>query len=469
LTPPDLAERAKWWQEARFGMFIHWGLYSIPARDAWMKHQDRLTDGEYQKYFDNFDPDLYDPAAWASAAAGAGMRYFVITTKHHDGFCLWDSALTDYKAPNTAARRDLLRPMVGAFRTQGLRVGFYHSLIDWHHPEFPIDGLHPQRDDEDFKREQQHRDVRRYAEYLHGQVGELLTQYGQVDELWMDFSYRDMAWSGKGKDDWQAEKLLAMIRELQPQILVNDRMEIGGDFVTPEQWQPAKPMERDGERVLWEACHTFNFSWGYHRDNQDWKPARMVIQMLIDCVSKDGNLLLNVGPNARGELEPLALQRLREIGEWMRLHDRSIHGCGPSRFEPPLDCRYTQRGDRLYLHIYSWPYRHLHLDNLAGKVRFAQLLNDGSEIRFQERSALTDAMSADSPEGSTWMSRALLSSRTPSRERRSTSCAPRCTRSRRRTRPGHSMASRRRSCRWRCPGSSASTTCRTWRRASSTT
>jgi alpha-L-fucosidase len=314
------------------------------------------------------------------------MRYVVLTSKHHDGFCLWDSALTDYKATNTPARRDLLRPLVDAFRAEGLRVGFYHSLIDWHHPQFPIDGLHPMRDDLAFRDAQQQRDIGKYAAYLHAQTRELLTQFGKIAIIWFDFSYsqRDWGWAkGKGKNDWLSEQLLAMVRELQPGIIVNDRLEIGGDVKTPEQYQPRGWLEVDGKPVLWEACQTLNGSWGYDRDNLDWKPIDLLVRMLVDSVAKGGNLLLNVGPNARGEFEPRALERLRGLGEWMRLHRRAIYGCTASEFTPPPDCRYTQNGERLYLHLFAWPFRHVHLAGLAGRVAYAQLLNDASEIKMQ--------------------------------------------------------------------------------------
>jgi alpha-L-fucosidase len=366
---------ADWFVEARFGLFVHWGLYAVPARHEWVQSRELLTAEHYQRYFETFDPDLYDPAAWAQAAWDAGMRYAVITTKHHDGFCLWDSALTDFKAPNTPAGRDLLRPFVDAFRARGMRIGFYHSLIDWHHPQFPVDGIHPMRDDEDFKARAADRDIAVYREYLHGQVRELLTGYGPVDVMWFDFSYPDRWWGGKGKDDWGSEELLAMTRQLQPGIIVNDRLEIGGDLVTPEQYQPASaPSE------LWEACQTLNGSWGYDRDNLDWKSTDLLVRMLVDSVSKGGNLLLNVGPTARGEFDWRALERLSGLGEWMRRHERSVRGCGPSTFAVPPDCRLTQRGDRLYLHLFAWPFRHVHLPGLAGRVRHARLLTDGSEI-----------------------------------------------------------------------------------------
>ena len=375
-----------WFIHDRFGLFIHWGIYALPARHEWVKSRELISDEAYQKYFDHFDPDLYNPSTWAQAAKQAGMKYMVVTSKHHDGFCLWDSALTDYKATNTPARRDLLKPMVEAFRGEGFKVGFYHSVIDWHHPEFPIDGLHPMREDLDFRAANQDRDIAKYREYLHGQTRELLTGFGKLDLMWYDFSYsgRDWGWSkGKGKADWDSDRLLGMTRELQPGILVNDRLEIGGDFTTPEQYQPAGAMLVDGQPVTWEACQTLNGSWGYDRDNLDWKPVIMLLRMLVDAVSKNGNMLLNVGPTARGEFDPRALDRLRGIGEWMRLHNRAIYGCGASEFTPPPDCRYTQRGDRLYLHLFAYPFRHVHLPGLANRVEYAQFLHDASEIKLQ--------------------------------------------------------------------------------------
>ncbi|MET7328391.1 alpha-L-fucosidase [Nonomuraea sp. NPDC005650] len=376
---PTSAARLAEFREQRFGLFVHWGLYALAARHEWVKQRERLTDEQYQPYFDHFDPDLFDPDAWAEAAAGAGMRYMVLTTKHHDGFCLWDSAQTDYSVANTPHGKDLVGPIVEAFRGRGLGVGFYHSLIDWHHPHFPIDGLHPAYIEDKIH---DGRNIEIYQSYLHNQVEELLTRYGRIDTMWFDFSYskrvRDgrLTPGGKGAADWRSEELAALVRRLQPEILINDRLEIPGDFTTPEQYQPVTPPGR-----VWEACQTLNGSWGYDRDNLDYKSVDLLLRMLVDTVSKDGNLLLNVGPNGRGAFDPRALETLRGLGEWMRLHGRSIYGTGPSTYEAPPDCRYTQRGDRLYVHLFAWPYRHLHLPGLAGKVRYAQLLNDASEIR----------------------------------------------------------------------------------------
>lgn len=387
-TPGDTS----WFAHDRFGLFIHWGLYALPARHEWVKHNEEIPDDVYDRYFRYFDPDLYDPTLWAQAAAGAGMKYFVITTKHHEGFCLWDSQLTDYKAPNTPAGRDLLRPMVEAFRAENMRVGLYHSLIDWHHPDYHIDPHFgplrnaPNRTELNAKRAQA-----RYAAYLYGQVHELLSNYGKIDSLWFDFSYPKPDGSGKGHDDWQSEKLLEMVRELQPQIILNDRLDLdeGWDIKTPEQFQPREWVRHQGQRVVWEACQTLSGSWGYHRDESSWKSVDQLVQMLIDTVSKGGNLLLNVGPTGRGEFDARALSRLTGIGEWMKRHSRAIYGCtqAPAGFTAPQDCRLTYNLDtnRMYIHVFTWPFVELHLDGFTDKVAYAQLLNDASEVRMVKR------------------------------------------------------------------------------------
>jgi alpha-L-fucosidase len=219
-----------------------------------------------------------------------------------------------------------------------------------------------------------------YADYLHGQVRELLTGYGKIDYLFFDFTYHHTEPERKGPEDWRSEELLKLVRALQPDVLVNDRLGVPGDFVTPEQYQPSAPLTRAGVPIAWEACQTLTGSWGYDRDNLDYKPPDMLVRMLVDGVSKDGNMLLNVGPNGRGAFGPRAEAILAAIGEWMELHGRSVYGCTASTHRPPPDCRYTQRGDRLYLHLFAWPFGQVHLPGLAGRVRYAQLLHDASEI-----------------------------------------------------------------------------------------
>lgn len=384
---PDMYSSPEWFVNDRFGMFIHFGLYSAAARHEWVMTYEKIHPDVYRKYFDHFDPDLFNAAEWAKYAKDAGMKYVVLTTKHHDGFALWDSKLTDYKITNTPFKRDLLREFVDALRAEGLKVGLYHSLIDWYHPEFPVDGLHPQSNDEEFKKAAENRDMNKYTEFLHGQVREILTDYGKIDYLWFDFSYDNMDWGwskGKGAEDWKSAELEKLILELQPDILLSNRLDLDRGIETPEQYQPKEHITKDGKPVIWEACQTMNGTWGYHRDNLDWKSQDMLIKMLIDTVSKGGNLLLNIGPNGRGEFDHRSIDRLEGIGEWMRVHSRSIYGTDHSEFEAPVDCRYTQKGDRLYLHIFSWPFGHIHLKGLDGKVTYAQFLHDGSEIRFNE-------------------------------------------------------------------------------------
>ncbi len=381
-------------------MLIHWGLYSMPARHEWVMNRECLAEGKYQKYFDYFNPDLFDAKEWARQAKAAGMKYAVLTTKHHEGFCMFDSQYTDYKCTNTPAGRDLVREYVDAFRAEGLKVRFYYSLIDWHHPDFPIDVLHPRRNDPDAFQQNQGRDMRKYAEYMRNQVRELLTNYGKIDILWFDFSYSnnngegENAWmKGKGKEDWEADKLIAMARELQPGIIIDNRTELEQDLWTPEQYQPLEWQRHSetGELVTWEACQTFSGSWGYHRDETSWKSPEMLIRMLINTVSIGGNLLMNVGPTSRGYFDYRAEAALKVYADWMKYNARSIYGCTMAEPEIlktlPRDCRYTQSADgkRLYIHLLAYPYKHLQIFGLAGKVDYVQFLHDGSELLFTEK------------------------------------------------------------------------------------
>ena len=381
---------SSWFTNGRFGMFIHWGLYALGARHEWLKNIEALTDKDYQKYFDHFEPDLYDPEAWADAAAKAGMKYFVITTKHHEGFCLWDTKYTDYKAPNTPlCGKDLLTPMVEAFRSRGIKVGFYHSLLDWRHPDYTVDRCHPMRKNKEYLKNESKKEMKKYRKYLYGQVEELMTQFGKVDIIWFDFSVSPGdGFKAKGKNEWGSAELIKMIRGYQPDIIINDRLQIPQDICTPEQSQPTEWYKVKGKRVTWEACHTFSGSWGYHRDEQSWKSTELCTKLLIDTVSKGGNLLLNVGPTARGEFDSRAMDRLNGMGEWLKRHSRSIYGCteAPKEFKCPADCRYTYnpKTKRLYLHFFSWPFKHVYLD-FEDKIEYAQLLNDASEIKIERK------------------------------------------------------------------------------------
>ncbi len=384
----------EWFKMDRFGMFIHWGLYAMPARNEWIKHIECITDEKYDKYFKYFDPDLYDPKEWARQAKAAGMKYVVMTTKHHEGFCMFDTKYTDYKCTNTPAGRDLIKEYVDAFRAEGLKIGFYYSLIDWHHPDFTIDAIHPRRYDKDAQQQNEGRDMKRYAQYMRDQVTELLTNYGKIDILWFDFSYTNKDpnfpdWmEGKGRNDWESEELIKTARSLQPEIIIDNRSDMEQDLWTPEQYQMLEWVRHaeTGELVTWEACQTFSGSWGYFRDEQTWKTPKMLIEMLINTVCIGGNLLMNVGPTARGYLDYRAENALKVYADWMKYNSRSIYGCtmAEPEFKAPRGTRLTQSvdGKRLYIHLIEYPYAFLEFEGLGDKIDYAQFLNDGSEVLY---------------------------------------------------------------------------------------
>lgn len=390
-TPGD----TEWFVHDRFGMFIHFGLYALPARHEWVQNRERIRPEDYETYFKHFNPDLFDAREWARRAKAAGMKYAVLTTKHHEGFCLFDTAYTDYKITNTAFGRDLVKEYVEAFRAEGLKVGFYYSLIDWHHPDFTIDNHHPLRDDPAAPEMNKSRDMKKYTAYMRNQVTELLTNYGKIDILWFDFSYShhksaiDPSMNGKGKDDWEAEKLIATARSLQPWIIIDNRTEIEQDITTPEQIQVEEwPRDKKtGEYLTWETCQTFSGSWGYYRDEQTWKSPEMLVELLVKSVALGGNLLMNVGPCARGYFDQRAVNALDTYGNWMKYNARSIYGCtmAEPEFTAPAGTVLTQSedGKRLYIHLLSYPFRMLSMKGLGGKIEYAQLLHDASEIQYR--------------------------------------------------------------------------------------
>lgn len=368
-------KRTEWFREARFGMFIHWGIYAIPARGEWVKNRENISTENYQQYFDAFDPVDYNPKEWAKLAKKAGMKYAVITTKHHDGFCLFDSKYTDYKATNTPAKRDLIREFVDAFRAEGLKIGFYYSLIDWYQPDFES------KDDAIFNK---------YIDYMHKQVEELVTNYGKIDIMWFDYSVGEL--SG---EKWQATKLVQMVRKYQPHVIIDNRLGgnmfsdtpdfFAGDFGGPEQITPPAIIRDDsGRPIPWELCLTLNNSWGYNRTDFNYKTAHNIIYTLINCVSKNGNLLLNVGPDAKGVIPKRSVEILEEIGEWMHANHESIYGCGPAQFEKPEWGWYTQKGDAVYAHVTNYNIGQICLRGMAGKIQSATLVSDRSEIRLSE-------------------------------------------------------------------------------------
>jgi len=384
-------ERTGWFMESRFGMFIHWGLYAIPGRGEWVRNRENISDGDYAPYFNEFNPVRYNPADWAKTAKAAGIKYAVMTAKHHDGFCLFDSQYTVYKSTNTKAGKDLIAGYVEAFRREGIRVGLYYSLIDWNHPDYPHfgDKTHPEREMEK-NRNRQH-DFSNYLEYMHNQIRELLTNYGKIDIIWFDFSYDVMT-----GEKWEAEKLVTMARTLQPDIIIDDRLianglpgrileaeplPYAGDFFSPEQIIPSQCVtDKLGRDVPWESCVTLNNHWGYGSKDLCYTNADNIVRMLVNTTSKNGNLLINIGPNAKGEFPEEVFTALEQTGKWLKKNGESIYGCGKAIFPKPEWGRYTQKGDRLYAHIYERGPAQLRFDGLMGKVKNARLLSDGSEL-----------------------------------------------------------------------------------------
>ena len=389
-------ERAQWFNDARFGMFIHWGLYAIPAKGEWYMNNREIPFDTYKAYADEFDTKNYDPKEWARLAKKAGMKYAVLTAKHHDGFCLFDSKLTDYKSTNALCSRDLVAEFLEAFRAEGIRVGLYYSLIDWRHPDYPHYGdlIHPMRNSKEHGNEK--RDFNRYLEYMHGQIRELLTNYGKLDIMWFDFSYLDM-----NGEKWKATELMEMVRAIQPHILIDNRLEgsgeksgtiltrspsvYSGDFASPEQIiPPACIVNEDGEPVPWEACITLNNNWGYVAEDIHYKSSGMVIRALVECVSKNGNLLLNVGPDATGRIPEPSQKILEEVGEWMDINSESIYGCGMAPLNKPEWGRYTMKQNTLYAHVMEEQTGGIGLEGLSKKIESIHRVFDGSEISVSD-------------------------------------------------------------------------------------
>jgi len=332
-----------------------------------------------------------------------------MTAKHHEGFCIFDSAYTDYKSTNTPAKKDFIKEYVEAFRKEGLKVGIYYSLIDWHHPEYQIDMFHPLRAHPDAEQMNKKRDMTKYREYLFSQVRELLTNYGKIDIIWFDFTYPDldsvrneynlhfikdlkdwMDWTTK--ETWDSENLIKMIRGINPEIIINDRAGIPQDIITPEQTITTEWPKYPGtdENAAWEACQTFSGSWGYNRDEMSWKTPEMLIRMLLNSVTGGGNLIMNVGPTPRGYFDKRADKALDVFAEWMKYNNRSIYGCTKAEpeFIAPAGTQLSQSADekRLYIHLIEYPFCELKMKGMAGKIAHVQFLHDGSALKFRENS-----------------------------------------------------------------------------------
>ena len=364
-TPPDAeaadrARRMKWWHEARFGMFIHWGLYSVLGRHEWAMEMEGIPVAEYEQLAKRFLPQPHAARAWAKLARQAGQKYMVMTTKHHEGFCHFDTKLTNYCAPRQACGRDLVREFVDAAREEGLRVGFYHSLMDWHHP----DGARCATDEAARQR---------FVAYIHGQIRELLTNYGKIDVLWYDVNW---PLSVQG---WESEKMNKMVFELQPDIIVNNRNGLPGDFATPEQEIVAEKAGR-----AWETCMTMNDSWGYHAADDNWKSPKTVVRNLVTCAAGGGNYLLNIGPKADGSIPEESARILSAVGKWMEKNGTTIYDTDRIHADWHTYAGYTRRGNTLYVQVHFWPGETVAIGGLRSKVRSARLLASGQEVRFEQ-------------------------------------------------------------------------------------
>jgi alpha-L-fucosidase len=352
---PAQEERLKWWDEARFGMFIHWGVYAVPAgiyqgreidrNGEWIMNRAHIPVAEYKKFAEQFNPDKYDPEAWVKLAKDAGMKYIVITSKHHDGFALYDSKVTDWDVVNaTPYGKDLLAPLVEACRREGIKIGFYYSHSqDWVHPGGRAAAWKPWKGHWD---EAQHGD---YDEYIDKvalpQVREILTNYGDIDVLWWD-TPMEMTPERVAKFD-------AIIAE-HPKIITNNRLgeKDKGDTETPEQHIPETGFP---DQRRFEVCMTMNDTWGYKSWDHTWKSTKELIGNLSDIASKGGNFLLNVGPTAEGLIPEPSVERLREMGEWLRVNGEAVYGTTANPFEALPWGRTTRNGPKLYLHVLQWP------------------------------------------------------------------------------------------------------------------
>ena len=354
--------RMRWWHQARFGMFVHWGLYSVLGRHEWAMENEAIPVADYERLADGFAPGPDAPASFARLAKRAGARYVVMTTKHHEGFCLFDSALTTYSAPKRAAGRDLVRDYVDAVRAEGLRVGFYYSLMDWHHP----DGARCASDE---------RARRRFVDYIHGQIRELLTNYGKIDILWYD-----VAWPLDAAG-WESERMNDMVFRLQPEIIVNNRNRLPGDFSTPEQRIQAE----EGTRA-WEACMTLNSSWGYQATDQTWKTPADVVQNLVTCARDGGNYLLNIGPRGDGSIPEPSVRVFETVGAWLGRNEEAIRGADRCQVRRSNYANFTRKGNTLYVHVRFWPGDTVVVGGLKNSVTGARLLATGQKIEIdQER------------------------------------------------------------------------------------
>ncbi len=357
-----------WFETSRYGMFIHWGPYAVAARGEWVLNRERIPTDEYtERYVDHWKAEKYDPATWCQLAKEAGMGYIVLTTRHHDGFALWDSKASSFNAAQKGPKRDLLVPYVAAARAAGLKVGFYYSPASWTHPDYPGAFFRDWPSNTDWASEAARE---RFLKFYRDQLRELLTGYGPIDYLWFDGCVPDL----------DGDVTLKMVYELQPAIVVNNRLGCPFDIECCEQAIKPGPVGQ-----AWEACMTLNDNWGYHAGDRKWKTPQNVVEMLLTCAENAGNLLLNVGPRADGMIPDESVRILREAGAWLKKNRAAVtrserHLLAVNGTAYPI----TARGNRIYLHFMREPFGSFCWAEIQNKVLNARLLVDGRPISFRQ-------------------------------------------------------------------------------------
>ena len=384
-----------WFKSARLGMFVHWGHSSVRGWElSWplvggvfiLPYCQDVAIADYHQNAENFNPTAYDPRQWANLAKSLGVRYVILTTKHHDGFALFPTKTNDF---HFQGQTDLVQQFVEAMREAGLKVGFYFSLIDWHHPDYPAftEADKPYRFDRIPQPTPQQ--WSRFIEVMFEQIRELLTNYGQIDIIWFDGSWERVS------EQWRAEELAQTIRQLQPDILINDRLPGQGDFTTPEQFVPPEPP--DG---LWEVCLTMNESWGYNTADNNYKSARDLVHTLCEIAGKGGNLLLNVSPMGDGQIPQIQQERLEAVAEWMSRYGESIldtqSGLEPWQFYGPS----TRKDNFYYLHLLMKPYETISVRGIPIKqVKSVKIVGSNEPLTYTTRCSILDELTQPNPQG----------------------------------------------------------------------
>ena len=376
-------EARRWFQDARFGLFVHWGVYSVLGDGEWVMHNRRINVADYEKLPGLFNPTEFDAADWVATAKAAGMKYITITSKHHDGFAMFDSKVSDYDiVDRTPYRKDVLKLLADECHKQGLKLFFYHSQLDWHHPDY-----YPRGRTGGDARRPDNGDWNRYLDYMDGQLRELLTGYGEIGGIWFD------GWWDRPEAEWRLEQTYKLIHDLQPGALIGSnhhrRPFPGEDFQMFEKDLPGQSTaefnkESEVGQLPLETCETMNNSWGFNLTDRRYKSTRELVHYLVKAAGYDANFLLNVGPMPNGRIQPEFVTQLREMGEWLSKNGESVYGTrgGPLAARPWGTT--TRKGNTVYVHVLDWPDPVLALPSLPGPVRSARFVRDGRRAAFQQ-------------------------------------------------------------------------------------